>query len=776
MRTRAERPALRSPRIYRANSVRSDSGASSMFRDTREPTPKRNLLSANGKAVERDSDDVFSSHYPTFAYMDIRDLLVRHEKLCHLNDGASNNNNNASSSSSSSNNNKNANHKDGNKRRKTSSSSVVSPPPLENHTDIQMKTQHRPATQSQFPNGSMQPSMVSSIPSDSRLLSRGPACNLDLLSDAATHLASGGEVNNLQHMQPTMMQGLSQQQPDLPPAKSYQDSMSFANHNPKQEHGAMNGGYCTQPPGSEFDPLFMGDYASSHAFPSLFDGEAPFTNLTISAKDHSVMKAKLDEFSSVLPSNFVFPSRHTLQRFLEGYFTGFHDHLPFIHLPTFLPVEASPELLLAITSCRAFYRLRRHIAPIPRDHHRAQGFDTRILLFIETAQSLKTHTGSPSLWGAKAILHEALSLQSQLALLVREEGLHGEPNQAPDWESWVRTESATRTKLIAYCFFNLCSVAYNTVPLLLTSEVQLYLPNATRLWRAGDANQWQEVRQTSPSTEVPLPIAFSRLFNRGIQGPPPQLTSLGNYVLIHAILQHIFVLKQATFATSLGMQRALRGQENEDICQAIRVWFHSVEQQRHVEGFDTWDPVDSNSVALHRVAFIRLNTDLNSSRHLESRAYNAAGRAYAEAPLLLRVSNNECAVLVSKWLLTLASIGPTDPPITSEESQLLEGLRRMLDETEFAVPIDPAIGGGAQQNHNHQQRSTDGPATDPTNLRQLAAAVVRLWAETFRGTHIFEFVDMMGSGLETYAYHIENPRDRTPLAMGRMGTNHQMQM
>ncbi|KAJ4419169.1 hypothetical protein N0V85_001125 [Neurospora sp. IMI 360204] len=808
--------------------------------------------------------------------MDIRDLLVRHEKLCHLNEGANNNNNNASSS-----NGNNANHKDGNKRRKTSSSSAVSPHSLENHTDIPMKnTQHRPVTHPQFPSGGMQPSMVSSMPSDSRLLSRGPACNLDLLSDAATHLASGGEVNNLQHMQPTMMQGLSQQQPELPPAKSYPDSMSFANHNPKQEPGVMNGGYSTQPPGSEFDPFFMDDYASSHAFPPLLDGEQPFSmwsrpglesglrggpskpnstfpsrfpsvqpelrdgpdgsvrvhadtmkaaNLTISAKDHSVMKAKLDEFSSVLPSNFVFPSRHTLQRFLEGFFTGFHDHLPFIHHPTFLPVEAAPELLLAIasllpwsrsdaeiaTKCKAFYRLRRHIAPIPRDRHRALGFDTRILLFSETARSLKTPTESLSLWGAKAILHEALSLQSQLALLVREEGLQGEPNQALDWESWVRTESATRTKLIAYCFFNLCSVAYNTVPLLLTSEIQLYLPNATRLWRAGDSIQWQEARQTCPNTEVPLPIAFARLFNRGIQGPPPQLTSLGNYVLIHAILQHIFVLKQATFATSLGMQRALRGQENEDTCQAIRVWFHSVEQQRHVEGVDTWDPVDSNSVALHRVAFIRLNTDLNASRHLETRDYNAAGRAYAEAPLLLRgmllnravyqaiqalsplvkmgvnyvartkspewgvqhsMSNNECAVLISKWLLTLASIGPTDPPITTDENGLLEGLRRMLDETEFAVPIDPAIGGGAQQNHNHQQRSTDGSATDPTNLRQLAAAVIRLWAETFRGTHIFEFVDMMGSGLESYAYHIENPRDRTPLAMGRMGANHQMQM
>lgn len=262
----------------------------------------------------------------------------------------------------------------------------------------------QPRVHPQFSNGGMQPSMVTSMPSDSRLLSRGPACNLDLLSDAATHLASGGEVNNLQHMQPTMMQGLSQQQPDLAPAKSYQDSMSFANHNTKQEPGVMNGGYTTQPPGSEFDPFLVEEYAASHAFPPFFDGEQSFgmwsrpglenglrgpskpnstfpsrfpsvqpelrngpdgsttmkaANLTIMDKDHAVMKAKLDDFSSVLPRNFKFPSVHTLQRFLEGFFTGFHDHLPFIHLPTFSPVDASPELLLAIASVGAQYRFER---------------------------------------------------------------------------------------------------------------------------------------------------------------------------------------------------------------------------------------------------------------------------------------------------------------------------------------------------------------------------------------------------------------------------------
>jgi hypothetical protein len=76
----------------------------------------------------------------------------------------------------------------------------------------------------------------------------------------------------------------------------------------------------------------------------------------------------------------------------------------------------------------------------------------------------------------------------------------------------------------------------------------------------------------------------------------------------------------------------------------------------------------------------------------------------------------------------------------------------MLDETEFAVPIDPSLGG-----------------PDHPSLRQLAAAVIRLWAETFKGSHIFDIVKVIGTGLEGYADLLERPRDRTPL--GRMGTN-----
>lgn len=85
----------------------------------------------------------------------------------------------------------------------------------------------------------------------------------------------------------------------------------------------------------------------------------------------------------------------------------------------------------------------------------------------------------------------------------------------------------------------------------------------------------------------------------------------------------------------------------------------------------------------------------------------------------------------------------------------------MLDETEFAVPIDPSLSGG-----NSGSGQMEIATSDSTKLRQLASAVVRLWAETFKGTHIFDMVKVMGASLDGYADLVEKPRDRTP--PGRM--------
>lgn len=79
--------------------------------------------------------------------------------------------------------------------------------------------------------------------------------------------------------------------------------------------------------------------------------------------------------------------------------------------------------------------------------------------------------------------------------------------------------------------------------------------------------------------------------------------------------------------------------------------------------------------------------------------------------------------------------------LTEEERSLLNMVRTMLDETEFAVSF-------VHEEHAGMGLGVEG---ERRKIRQLGAAVVRLWAETFKGTQIFDIVKAMGMSLEIYA-------------------------
>lgn len=282
---------------------------------------------------------------------------------------------------------------------------------------------------------------------------------------------------------------------------------------------------------------------------------------------------------------------------------------------------------------------------------------------METIQALLL-LFAVGLWGAKAILHEAVSLQSLLAMLVREEGFLSESTQTADWESWIRIEGANRTKLVTYCFFNLCSIAYNMPPLLLTSELNIYLPHSSKLWRAESAWQWQEARHAFPSMDISFQEAFSRLFSRPPQGPASYMSSLGNYGLIHALLQHIFLLKQTcyTAAPSYEAPRGLRNEDVDEVMQALRIWQMSFEQhqarvtetsQQVASDSFPGGPVAYNSTALWRLASIRLYTDLSPSRTLETRDAGQIAAAFSDAPYLIRSVRLNRAVLQAVHALSM---------------------------------------------------------------------------------------------------------------------------
>lgn len=282
---------------------------------------------------------------------------------------------------------------------------------------------------------------------------------------------------------------------------------------------------------------------------------------------------------------------------------------------------------------------------------------------LETIQALLL-LFSVGLWGAKAILQDALSLQSQLALLIRDEGLNSNQTQVADWETWVRNEGSNRTKLIAYCYFNLCSVAYNSPPVLFTSEMNLFLPGPARLWRAESAWAWREARQSVQYMELSLQDALSRLLHRPSQGPLNDLTSLGNYVLIHALIQHIYLLKQTSFAniSPFDIHRGLKAEDVEEVTQALRVWQLGFEehrmritqsaQQMGSENFPG-GPVSFDATALSRLAHIRLHTDLVPARALESREPYAAANIFNQLPLLPRGPRLNKAILQAVHALSM---------------------------------------------------------------------------------------------------------------------------
>lgn len=82
----------------------------------------------------------------------------------------------------------------------------------------------------------------------------------------------------------------------------------------------------------------------------------------------------------------------------------------------------------------------------------------------------------------------------------------------------------------------------------------------------------------------------------------------------------------------------------------------------------------------------------------------------------------------------------------------------MLDETEFAVPVDPSLAGPSSGSGQMEMGTSDS-----AKLRQLAGAVVKLWAETFKGSHMFDIVKVMGASLDGYAELVQKPRDRSSL-------------
>jgi hypothetical protein len=100
--------------------------------------------------------------------------------------------------------------------------------------------------------------------------------------------------------------------------------------------------------------------------------------------------------------------------------------------------------------------------------------------------------------------------------------------------------------LVAYCFLNVHTIAYNTPPIMLSSEIFMRLPCSTNEWNAEDNARWQLAREGSGHPQLKFQEALTILLKNGnsaalLQPTPPPL---GNYIILHGLFQRIYFVRE----------------------------------------------------------------------------------------------------------------------------------------------------------------------------------------------------------------------------------------
>jgi hypothetical protein len=416
-------------------------------------------------------------------------------------------------------------------------------------------------------------------------------------------------------------------------------------------------------------------------------------------------------------------------------------------------------------------------------------------------------------WGKdRAILQELLSLQGILASMIREDGLNEDDrttfsmtteSDETNWRRWVRLESRRRTKLAAFTFFNLHSIMYNRAPLILNAELRLNLPCSSALWKAPGPAEWrvayETCRRSSSATGMPFQTSLALLFNR-----PPSLpnklslsTPMGNHVLLHGIFQHIFFARQLCISppSAKTSSQSLRSEDLAMIENALRAWKLHWKQtpESSTNPRNPSGPIAFTSAALLGQAYVRLYLDLGPSRALISQDPTRIAQSLTQVPPVERTSglvmallhaahalsipvrlgidfvarshsfywsvqhslvSLEYAFLLSRWLLTLpGSGGPT--AMSAREQLLFLWIKRMVDETKVTkYPSSHGIGPALEPGGRWETLQL---VEDVARMKQLASAIVRIWARTFEGNTCWGVVDLISQSLEAYAIFLDQP-------------------
>jgi hypothetical protein len=537
-------------------------------------------------------------------------------------------------------------------------------------------------------------------------------------------------------------------------------------------------------------------------------GPLLLTNVSIEAR--SALISKLASFAALVPPDFKIVSRHALSRYMTGFIAGFHEHLPFLHLPSMSIETASVELVLALAAIGAQYcrepekgleifKVAKAIC-IERIRRRDESSLRRLgLVFdhdandnevevtddnddgnsIETAQALLILMAMATWFERRPPAREAPAIRSLLETLIRDEGLT--TSSLPDtvsWTDWIEAEGAKRTKFVIFAFFNLHSIVFDIPPMILSRKIDMDLPCMEAEWKSPTEAAWRETRRhciPEPKFLETLNGLFRGNNGNGTLENRPRFSSLGSYILIHALIQHIWLT-----------QELFRGQPSGDpsngshipassvttLEAALKAWQFCWERnpESSVNPLSPHGPLAFNSTALLRLAYIRINIDTGPIRSLGSCNPVSIAASIRAAPPVARskrmtraalhcahalsipiklginsiahtrlfwsiqhaLCSLESALLLTKWLESVTPyVGRRveDGGLSEAEGRLLGFVLEMVAETEWAAPEQELL----------------------RDEKSLSAVVVRIWARLFRSDDIWEMVDVIRRSLEVYA-------------------------
>ncbi|KAF9891207.1 hypothetical protein FE257_004771 [Aspergillus nanangensis] len=536
------------------------------------------------------------------------------------------------------------------------------------------------------------------------------------------------------------------------------------------------------------------------------------SSLKISEEQRLRLAASLEEFRHLIP-DFVLPSRYTLTRYLTSFFDGFHPHLPFIHVPTLRINERAPELILAFLTIGAQYRFEHRNAErifhaakaivlhrLSKESYPPTGSYNTIIQIpldgqtsglspaenaigisawkqIENIRTLLVLMGYAT-WEGAELVQEAFGLQSLLVRSLREFGLTENITVAPrhtplQWHEWAEEESIRRTRFISFCFVHVHSIAYNVYPVLRSSEVHLRLPCSTKEWKATTASEWETAQKEVGSQQLFFQDALSLLLqpSRSTVLLDPIPAPLGNYILLHGLLQRIHLVSELSIPNG-DQSFSLPTEELNKLERALRSWT-SVWQQAPESSLDPHNengPIPFTSSSLLGLAYVRLSLNLGPYRQLETRdPYRIAtalhrsprpGRSYRLTPALIysahalsipvrlgidhvarsqaffwsvrhSIASLECAVLLSKWLLSLSETG-SNQALSDNENRILHWTRCIVEEAYSSMDLE------------------EGESPPGLDSGSLGLAVIKLWARLFKKNTQWPFVNVLGKSLERY--------------------------